>query len=231
MNKILTTAFFAATALAIGCSSSSDSSSGGSATDAGKTDAGKTDAASPIPSSDAGGATDAAPSLGTDGSITTTGDAGTCGFTSVGQAEGYTGSDDNGDPVWIFYGNSSDSALSIENYAGFGGLSAPGTAQIRTEDESYETCGFCVILRTGCTSSGCAKTYMPVAGQGSVTVTELGGVGQKIVGALNGLQLREVTIDPQTFATTPVSPDAGGTTQCLSGVAFEARLDDVANMP
>jgi hypothetical protein len=230
MNKILITAFFAATALAIGCSSSSDSSPSGTA-DAGKADAGKADAASPIPSSDAGTTTDAAPSLGTDGSITTTGDAGTCGFTSVGQAEGYTGTDDNGDPVWIFYGNSADAALSIENYASFGGLTAPGTAPIRPEDESYETCGFCVILRTGCTSTGCAKTYMPVAGQGSVTVTELGGVGQKIVGALNGLQFREVTIDPNTFATTPVSADAGGTTQCLSGVAFEARLEDVANMP
>jgi hypothetical protein len=231
MNKILTTAFFAVTALAIGCSSASDTSPAATAADAGKADASRSDAAPPAPRPDAGGATDAAPSLGTDGSITTTGDAGACGFTSVGPAEGYTGTDDNGDPAWVFYGSSSDAALSIENYASFGGLTAPGTAQIRPDDESYETCGLCIILRTGCTPSGCAKTFMPVAGQGSINVTELGGVGQRFVGTLNGLQLREVTIDPASFATTPVAPDAGGTTQCLSGVAFEALLDDFANMP
>lgn len=225
MKKILLSTAFAVSALVIGCSSSSETAPAAT-TDAGtsKTDAGRDAGATPVVP-DAG-----PPSQGTDGSVTSS-DAGTCGFTTAGPAEAYTGTDDNGDPLWIFFGQGTDSAISIENYVGFGGPSAPGTVTLRTEDESYETCGFCVILRTGCTTTSCEKTFMPIAGQGSVTITEMGAVGGNFRGTFNGIQFRQVTIDPQTFATTPVAADGGAANACLSGVTFEGLLDDVANMP
>ncbi len=49
--------------------------------------------------------------------------------------------------------------------------------------------------------------------------------------SFNGVSFRQVTIDPDTFATTPVSADAGASSACLGGVTFEGLLDDVANMP
>lgn len=109
-----------------------------------------------------------------------------------------------------------------------GGITAAGTVQLSANDESYETCGFCIILQTGCDANGCAKAFMPVGGQGSVNVTELGAIAGHFTGDLSGLQLREVTIDATSFATATV---VGGTTQCLSGVHFEGLLDDVTNMP
>jgi hypothetical protein len=228
MKKILVAAVFAATALVIGCSSSSESTP--AATDAGaKSDAGKSDAATSQTDSATPTVPDAGPpSLGTDGSVTS--DGGTCGFNTAGPAEAYTGTDDNGDPVWLFYGNSADAALSIENYAGFGGPTTPAPYTLVAADESYETCAFCIILRTGCTATSCAHTYMPLAG-GTVNLTALGAVGGQFTGDLSGVQLREVNIDPNSFATTTVDPDAGGSTQCLSGVRFDGLLDDVANMP
>ena len=225
MKKILLSTAFAVSALVIGCSSSSETAPASDAgADASKADAGR-DAGGAPPVSDAGPA-----SQGTDGSVTSS-DAGSCGFTTAGPAEAYTGSDDNGDPLWIFFGQGTDSALSIENYVGFGGPSAPGTVTLRTEDESYETCGLCIVLRTGCSTTSCEKTFMPIAGQGSVTITEMGAEGGNFRGSFSGLQFRQVTIDPQSNVTTPVSADAGASTACLSGVSFEGLLDDVANAP
>lgn len=225
MKKIIFSTAFAVFALVIGCSSSSETAPASDAgADASKADAGRDAGGTPqVP--DAG-----PPSQGTDGSVSSS-DAGSCGFTTAAPAEAYTGSDENGDPLWIFFGQGTDSAISIENYVGFGGPRAPGTVTLRPEDESYETCGFCVILRTGCTTTSCEKTFMPIAGQGSVTITEMCAVGGNFRGSFNGLQFRQVTIDRDSFVTTPVSADAGASTACLSGVSFEGLLDDVANMP
>ncbi len=228
MKNVILPVLFAAAAFAMGCSSSSSAVTPVTSTDAGAKDSGTSTAhdASASVDSSTPVVEDAGASLGTGGS--TTSDGGTCGFTTAGPAEAYTGADSNGDPIWLFYGTGTDTRIAIENYAGMGGISAAGTVQFTSNDESYETCGFCIILQTGCDANGCAKTFMPVAGQGSVNVTELGAIAGHFTGDLSGVQLREVTIDATSFATAPV---VGGTTQCLSGVHFEGLLDDVNNMP
>ena len=217
----------AAVSLTVGCSSSGGPSA--PTADAGRADGGTRGPgdAGVQGGSDAGAAADAFSASGTDGSISTPGDAGTCGFSTVGEASAYVGNDEDGLPMWTVFGFSSSAALTLEGYGAYDGPTSTGTYALRPEDGSYETCGLCIILRTGCNGDTCAKTFMPAPGQGSLTLTELGVAGQKIVGTLDGVRLREVTIDANTFATTPV---AGGEAQCLSGVAFEARLDAIENM-
>lgn len=109
--------------------------------------------------------------------------------------------------------------VAIEFYGGeFGGASAPGTYDL--SGSNYETCGNCVLVRTGCSSQGgCSKTFYADAGELVVTSWEPGEAGFK--GFLDGVVLQEVTIDPDTFRSTPV---ADGAVWCLDQYAFEAAI-------
>ena len=207
-SSVAITTLAAFAALVLGCSASSSSPSTASTADAGSS----TDARA---STDAGSSTDAVS------------DGGACGFDAIGPSEAYTGLNENGELVWAFYGTGAGTELTIENYVQFGGVATPGTVQIKAADESYETCGTCIIFRTGCAGTSCSKTFMPVAG-GSIVYTQMGAVGERFTGDFSNVQLREVTIDADTFATTSVS---GGQTQCLNGAHFDSALDDIANMP
>ncbi len=201
-SSVAVTILAAFAVLHLGCSASSSSPSTASTGDAGS-------------STDARASADAVS------------DGGACGFDAIGPSEAYTGLDKNGELVWVFYGTGAGTELTIENYVQFGGVATPGTVQIKAADESYETCGTCIILRAGCAGTSCSKTFMPIAG-GSIVYTQLGAVGERFTGDFSNVQLREVTIDADTFATTSVS---GGQTQCLNGAHFDSALDDIANMP
>ncbi|TNF32647.1 MAG: hypothetical protein EP329_09525 [Deltaproteobacteria bacterium] len=109
--------------------------------------------------------------------------------------------------------------LSFEFYAGdYGGASAPGTYDL--SGSNYETCGNCVLVRTGCNSASgtCQKTYYADAGELVIDRWETGG---KFSGHLQGVVLKEVTIDPTTYHSTPV---AGGGEWCLDQYVFEADV-------
>ena len=107
--------------------------------------------------------------------------------------------------------------LSVQIYSApqYGGPTTPGTYSL--EGSNYETCGLCVLIYAGCDSSSCAKTYF--ADEGSVTITELDG---SFAATLNGVKLKEVTINPVTFASTPVP---GGELWCLDGTKCGTALN------
>ena len=111
------------------------------------------------------------------------------------------------------------SLVSFEFYPGsFGGASTAGTYDLT--GTNYETCGNCVLVRTGCksTTGTCAKTYYADQGQ---LVIDSWAPGGKFSGHLEGVTLQEVTIDPNTYRSTPV---VGGGQWCLDQYQFSADV-------
>ena len=112
-------------------------------------------------------------------------------------------------PVWVLTAKADDSWLYVENYPSFGGASGAETRTLDDTEVNYATCGVCVLLKTGCQQHGdhahCGSTYMPEAGA-SVTFDELGDeVGGSWSGSLSPIRFIEVSMDSDSYETTPVS--------------------------
>ncbi len=133
--------------------------------------------------------------------------------------------DHEGQRVWLLDARAGSHHLRIENYAAFGGPSAPGRHPIDVAEADYASCGLCLVLHTGCAGAEgpCDTTWMPVPGSGAVELTALGvAEGEPLAGRVEGLRFREVAIDPDTYATT-VAP--GGREVDLVDWAFDVTLD------
>ena len=105
---------------------------------------------------------------------------------------------EDGTQVWLLEAVAGDAVLGIELYEGFGSLTSPGVTALTAVETSYETCGTCVILRTGCVAHGdhydCTNTLMPRA-EGEVHIDAMSKTeGSTFAGALLGLVFQEVTI-------------------------------------
>ena len=132
---------------------------------------------------------------------------------------------DGNDPVWVLIAKSGETWLYVENYSGYGGATGPETRTLKKKDTNYGTCGVCVLLKTGCQPHGdhahCAATFMPESG-GSVTFDELGyGKGESWTGSLTAMTFVEVSMDSETFETTPIE---GGETVDFYGYDFDVAL-------
>lgn len=115
--------------------------------------------------------------------------------------------------------------VQIQSYFDFGGPNTPGTYDL--SGSNFADCGLCVIAHTGCTADGCEKSFF--ADTGSITIDTFGmATGEKFVGAMEGVIMREVTIDPDTYKSTLV-PD--GDTWCMDGYDFSAALKDAGPPP
>lgn len=133
---------------------------------------------------------------------------------------------DGDNPVWVLIAKADDTWLYVENYPSFGGASGPETRTLDETETNYGTCGVCVLLKTGCQPHGdhahCAATFMPEPG-GSVTFDELGfGAGESWAGSLTSMTFVEVTMNSETFETTPVD---GGDTVAFDGYDFRVTLE------
>ncbi|QED30132.1 hypothetical protein FRD01_23435 [Microvenator marinus] len=122
--------------------------------------------------------------------------------------------------------------LSVEFYPEVGGdapspLVGPGTYMIGSTpaDQNYETCQTCVTIFEQCSQeTGCAKVYFAEAGQ--IEFTGYDEENRAVIGEVSGLQLREVTIDENTFRSTPV---ANGGTWCVDSLAFDTTPECTTN--
>gem|GEM_PF-3488975 len=139
------------------------------------------------------------------------------GFTVEGDAAAY-------DPdaqllVYAAYQTSNPADyLSFELWQRFGGPTTPGSYVLT--DENYETCSTCLLIDTDCTATECQKTFLAVSG--GVDLADLGVVGDFFTGTLTDVKLVEVTIDPDTYVSTPVP---GGETWCLDSLSFDMLID------
>ena len=113
-------------------------------------------------------------------------------------------------------------AIEVFQSATFGGPTSPGTYTLSASD-NYADCGLCVLYQTNCNldSGSCEKVYF--ARGGSVTFSTLPpGQADSISGTITGLELEEVTINADTFVSTPV---AGGSGICMDTVSFSATVE------
>lgn len=78
--------------------------------------------------------------------------------------------------------------------------------------DNYETCNECVLINTSCTLNACLKIFL--AESGTLTITS---TNSPFEGYLSNVKLREVTIDPFTFVSTPVP---GGEELCIDLYLF-----------
>jgi len=112
-------------------------------------------------------------------------------------------------------------ALNIELYTGGqfeGAAIGPGTYSL--DGSNYETCANCILIRTGCTqANGCTKTFY--ADEGDLVIAQWDHQGGRFTGKLQGVKLREVTINSTTYHSTPV---VGGQTWCLDQFDFDAEV-------
>lgn len=113
----------------------------------------------------------------------------------------------------------------VQIYSDFGGPTEPGTYTL--DGINYADCGLCLLAFSGCeTGASCEKTFY--AEQGEVEITALGGVGDQFAAVVKNVVFDEVTIDQNTFQSTPVQ---GGEDWCVSELPFDQEIIDPAAPP
>jgi hypothetical protein len=104
--------------------------------------------------------------------------------------------------------NQDQDGFQIEMYSNAGVFQAaggikPGTYQLTGAELNYATCGLCVRFFGDATQAAPGADFMATAG--TVNITELGAVGTgRFKATLSGVTFEHVTIDPNTFTSTPV---------------------------
>jgi hypothetical protein len=158
-----------------------------------------------------------------------------CGDTDLGtptSEQALAGTSYSGDASdWIYqagldWGDGSH-FLSVEMWGDFvtGGITT-GSHTLGTGDEAnYETCAYCVLLvecgNADCTESPDDRIFFPTAGD--LQVDTLGAVGENLVGSLSNVEWVEVTIDPDTFVSTPV--ENGDCWNLTAEYTFDATVE------
>ncbi|MEZ4366017.1 MAG: hypothetical protein R2939_06990 [Kofleriaceae bacterium] len=110
--------------------------------------------------------------------------------------------------------------VQIELYAGFGALSGgivPDTYTITGDELNYATCGVCVTIQADITQDAVGSVYMATGG--SVTINS---ISPTFSATASNLTFEHVTIDPQTFQSTPVGD---GCNSSITSVAIDATLE------
>jgi len=140
--------------------------------------------------------------------------------------------ENGGEAFWLYYATVDGTMaippfdyFSLELWPVLGGPSSPGTYAFT--DANYNACGTCGLIGTGCTDSSggrflCEKTFLATAG--TAVIDAIGVVGSTFMGSVSGLTAIEVTIDPDTFESTPVP---GGETACIEDMPFVATVAQV----
>ncbi len=140
-----------------------------------------------------------------------------CSFSGFAPADTQVAIPQSGVLQWAGLSATSDpyDVLLIELYQGspYNGAIAAGTYSLA--GSNYADCGNCVRMRTGCSqaSGGCTTDWY--ADEGELVITDIGD--GLFAGEFKNVVLKEVTIDPNTYASTPVP---NGKTWCISSLPF-----------
>ena len=113
--------------------------------------------------------------------------------------------------------------LVVELYLGLGGPPGPGTYLIEDDplNDNYATCHTCVLIFENIDwDTGIADRTL-FATSGELNIESIGPPGVPFTGTLSNVNLVEVTIDWDTFESTPVP---GGETRCIDTFPFDAPI-------
>jgi len=109
-------------------------------------------------------------------------------------------------------------ALTFELFYEFGADDGPHSHVF--SGENYDACHTCAIMYERCFDpENCERTFLAVSG--TLEVTAQGVVGDQLTGTLTDVSFREVTIDWDTFHSTPV---VDGDVWCLDSFAFDTTI-------
>lgn len=127
--------------------------------------------------------------------------------------------------LWNLQGVDDGIIINVEMYEQFGARTTPGEVELEGDELNYATCGTCVLMRTGCEAHGdhfhCDHTFMATGGH--VDLEAIGTAeGETLAGALHDIGFQEVTIDSETYQSTPV---ADGETYELDAWDFDVTLE------
>jgi len=93
------------------------------------------------------------------------------------------------------------------------------------DDQNYETCQTCLLMGSNCTAdAGCESYYFATSGSVEITTVDL--ASNTLAGRLVGADLEEVTVDFDTYISTPV---ANGKSWCVADVAFDSTPECVVD--
>ena len=120
-------------------------------------------------------------------------------------------------------GAGGENYIQWEFYAGFGKDSFVGTFDLASEtDGNYATCATCIQVLSLDADGAISKRFFQSGG--SITLSADPLVDKRMIGSVNGLSLVEVTVDPETFESTPV--DGGA---CIAVGDLDLDADHIPN--
>ena len=124
-------------------------------------------------------------------------------------------------PIFVFQATSSAASpmnvLEVLSYAGepYNGPDGPGSYSM--DGNNYEDCSLCMLIYENCNDTSCDSVYF--ADLGSLLVSSAMEVNQNFNATLNNVVFREVSIDPDTYQSTPIQ---GGNTWCVDSLSINA---------
>ena len=126
-----------------------------------------------------------------------------------------------GQPLFMYQARNTDTEpfdeLQILSYQAspYNGPSTPGTHDL--EGLNYSDCGLCLLIVTDCNNGyQCDRVFF--VDQGVLKIQDLSAQGGRFQAVLHDAVFLEVSIDPNTFVTTPVP---NGASWCIDEIAID----------
>ncbi len=91
---------------------------------------------------------------------------------------------------------------------------------------NFKDCDLCLLAFAECTDGDCNKVYF--ADTGALLVSAYGEIGGQLTAELYDVTFREVTIDEDTYESTPV---VGGGLFCAHGLRFDLPIEEKLPSP
>ncbi len=120
-------------------------------------------------------------------------------------------------PMYVYQARDTDTSPFDEmrmmsfQAAPYNGPSGPGNYSLA--GSNYADCSLCLLVLAGCSEDySCDTTFF--ADEGNLRIDAMAGPEQPFAATFSGVVFREVSIDSETFESTPV---AGGATWCVDG--------------
>ena len=111
--------------------------------------------------------------------------------------------------------------LALDSFQGapYYGASEPGTYSLA--GSNYEDCALCIVIWFQCDANyNCEKAFL--ADEGTLNIHSMAGVGSVFDATFDKVVLHEVTINPETYASTRVQ---NGETWCLDGYRIQGTTE------
>ena len=147
----------------------------------------------------------------------------TSGFNTIMQQATQDNSDSS-KPLFVYQAREEDmepyTEFQIASFQAspYNGPTGPG--QYSLTGSNYEDCSLCILIVSGCDSNySCDQIFF--ADEGELNITRLSNQGGPFLAELSNAVLREVTLDPQTYRSTPI---VGGETWCIDNLSISAGV-------